>query len=59
MTSLATVEPTADALRALALEIDELESLDAPFDWHAFWVGAEAGAVAVAVIGGGIALALT
>ncbi|WP_158230738.1 MULTISPECIES: daptide-type RiPP [unclassified Frankia] len=43
----------------LELGVDELEALDAPFDWRAFWVGAEAGAITVAVVGGGIALVLT
>ncbi|CUU55189.1 hypothetical protein Ga0074812_104270 [Parafrankia irregularis] len=43
----------------LELGVDELEALDAPFDWRAFWIGAEAGAITVGVVGGAIALALT
>ncbi|WP_018500452.1 daptide-type RiPP [Parafrankia discariae] len=64
MTALAITELPALAAGdvdcvSLQLGVDELESLDAPFDWHAFWVGAEAGAITVAVVGGAIAIGLT
>jgi hypothetical protein len=55
MSTLAAFETSLD-LRPFSLDVEELEPLEAPFDWDGFWSGFRAGVAVVGVLGGGIAI---
>ncbi|CUU55191.1 hypothetical protein CcI49_09760 [Frankia sp. CcI49] len=58
--SVLTAERPFDT-KLLSLDIEELESLEAPFNWDAFWSGFRAGVAVVGVgaAGVGIGIAIT
>ncbi|WP_154676799.1 daptide-type RiPP [Parafrankia discariae] len=57
MSALAAFELPLDT-RPFSLDVEELEPLEAPFDWDGFWSGFRAGVAVVGVLGGGIGIGI-
>ncbi|MEX5636263.1 hypothetical protein [Parafrankia sp. FMc2] len=57
MSALTTAEKPFDS-QLFSLGVEELESLEALFDWNGFWSGFRAGVAVVGVVGTGIGVGI-